>query len=193
MHSVFSSTTTSPRTTTSNFARAPQGDPVEILRDGLRTPRLTRAGRTRHRHGMLTARPLTPTGQASAAPGPASGSSTGAPKVSPATCCFAFTGGGKFTVSGGAGAYGGISGSGKVVLSIVGILGRTKCGACSENGRPVAWQQTYRGTARIKLQRPTAGTAGGGPPGVIPRLAGCPSGQRRDRTSTRSRVCRRCW
>jgi hypothetical protein len=45
----------------------------------------------------------------------------------------------------------GISGSGKVVISIVGIFGRTKIGACSENGKPVAWQQNYRGTAHIKL------------------------------------------
>jgi hypothetical protein len=82
----------------------------------------------RHRHGVLTARPLTPTGQASAVPRPASGSgpTTGGPKVNPATCFFTFTGGGKFTVSGGTGACKGISGSGKVVLSIVGILGRTK-------------------------------------------------------------------
>jgi hypothetical protein len=72
-------------------------------------------------------------------------------KVNPATCFFTFTGGGKFTVSGGTGAYRGISGSGKVVLSIVGILGSTKIGACSQNGKPVAWQQTYPGTARIKL------------------------------------------
>jgi hypothetical protein len=43
------------------------------------------------------------------------------------------------TVSGGTGAYKGISGSGKVVLSIVSILGRTKSGACSENGKPVVW------------------------------------------------------
>lgn len=76
---------------------------------------------------------------------------TGAPKVNPATCFFTFTGGGKFTASGGTSADNGISGSGKVVLSIVSVLGRKKSGACSENGRPVAWQQTYRGTARIKL------------------------------------------
>jgi hypothetical protein len=80
-------------------------------------------------------------------PGPASG----APEVNPATCFVTFTGPGRFTISGGTRAYKGISGSGKVVISLVGILGRTKSGACSENGKPAAWQQTYRGTAHVKL------------------------------------------
>jgi hypothetical protein len=30
------------------------------------------------------------------------------------------------------------------------IVGRTKSGACAQNGKPVAWQQTYRGNSRIK-------------------------------------------
>jgi uncharacterized membrane protein len=76
---------------------------------------------------------------------------SGTPKLNPATCFFTFTGKGKFTISGGTGAYKGISGSGKVVITIVGITGRTKKGACSENGAPVAWQQTYSGVASVKL------------------------------------------
>jgi hypothetical protein len=80
-----------------------------------------------------------------------SGGVGGAPKVNPHTCFFTFTGKGKFTVGHGTGAYKGISGSGRVVISIVGILGRTHSGACSENGKPVAWQQSYKATASIKL------------------------------------------
>jgi hypothetical protein len=74
-------------------------------------------------------------------------------KVNPATGLLTFTGGGKFTISGRTGAYKGISGYGKVVLRIVGVLGRTKSGAGSGNGKPVAWQQACRGTARIKRKR----------------------------------------
>ena len=79
-----------------------------------------------------------------------SGATSGTPKVNPATCFATFTGTGAITVGHGTGAYRGISGSGKAVISIVGILGRIH-GACSMNVNPVAWQQTIRATARIKL------------------------------------------
>jgi uncharacterized membrane protein len=80
-----------------------------------------------------------------------SGSETGAPKVNTKTCFVTFSGSSKFTVGGGTGTYKGISGSGKAVISIVGILGRTSGGACSDNAKPVAWQQTIRGTAHVTL------------------------------------------
>jgi hypothetical protein len=38
-----------------------------------------------------------------------------------------------------------------VTVTIIGILGRTHSGACSNNAKPVAWQQSYRGVAHIKL------------------------------------------
>lgn len=79
-----------------------------------------------------------------------SGKTTGAPKVNPKTCLFTFNGSGKFTVGSGTGAYKGLTGSGKAVISILGILGR-KGGACSDNVKPVAWQQTIRGTAHVTL------------------------------------------
>jgi hypothetical protein len=80
-----------------------------------------------------------------------SGAQTGAPKLNKATCFFTFTGTGPITVGHGTGAYRGISGSGKAVITIVGILGRTKSGACSENAKPLGWQQTIHGVASVKL------------------------------------------
>ena len=63
---------------------------------------------------------------------------SGAPKVNAATCFVTFTGSSRFTISWGTRAYKRISGSGKVVISIAGILRHTKSGTCSENGKPVA-------------------------------------------------------
>jgi len=80
-----------------------------------------------------------------------SGKTTGAPKVNAKTCFFTLNGSTKFTVGGGTGAYKGLSGSGKAVISIVGILGRTSSGACSDSVKPVAWQQTIRATGHVKL------------------------------------------
>jgi hypothetical protein len=80
-----------------------------------------------------------------------SGKTTGSPKVNTKTCFVTFTGTGKIKVFSGTGAYKGITGSGKAVISIVGILSRTSGGACSDNAKPVAWQQTIRATATVKL------------------------------------------
>jgi hypothetical protein len=80
-----------------------------------------------------------------------SGKTSGAPKLNPKTCFFTFNGSTKFKVQSGTGAYKGLTGSGTAVISIVGILGRTSGGACSDNVKPVAWQETIRGTAHVKL------------------------------------------
>jgi hypothetical protein len=152
VRSVFSSNTTSPRTTTSAFARASQGA-VDILGDGP-------AHATFH-----LGWPYPPPARSAHSPAPnAYWSSVRSSRASVRLRPYHW---------GTEGQPGdvllhihrwrqvhrqrrhrrrkGISGSGKVVLSIVGILGRMKSGACSMNRKPVAWQQTYRGTARIKL------------------------------------------
>jgi hypothetical protein len=79
------------------------------------------------------------------------GGPSGAPKVNKTTCFFTFTETTPFKVGHGTGAYRGISGSGKAVITIVGILGRIHGGACSDNVNPVAWQQTFSAKANIKL------------------------------------------
>jgi hypothetical protein len=79
------------------------------------------------------------------------GKTSGAPKVNPSTCFFTFTGAGKIKVGSGTGTYKGISGSGKAEISIVGILSRTASGACTDNAKPVAWQETIRATAHVTL------------------------------------------
>jgi hypothetical protein len=77
--------------------------------------------------------------------------SGGAPKLNPATCFFTINVTGPITIGHGTGAYRGISGSGKAVISIIGILGRTPSGACSFSVKMVAWQQTIRATAHVRL------------------------------------------
>jgi hypothetical protein len=79
------------------------------------------------------------------------GPGTGHPKFNPKTCFVTFTGTGKFTLGHGTGAYKGISGSGKVAVTFVAIGARTHSGACSKNAPPVAFQQSLRGTAHLKL------------------------------------------
>jgi hypothetical protein len=80
-----------------------------------------------------------------------SGKTTGAPKVNTKTCFATLNGTAKFTVEDGTGVYKGLTGSGTAKISVVGILGRTKSGACSGNAKPVAWQETIRATAHVKL------------------------------------------
>jgi hypothetical protein len=78
------------------------------------------------------------------------GQTSGSPKLNPATCFVTDTGTGKFTISGGTGKYKGLTGSGQVVINIVGILARSD-GHCSRNVNPDAWHQTLTGTANVHL------------------------------------------
>jgi hypothetical protein len=74
----------------------------------------------------------------------------GAPKVNPTTCFATDTIAAPFTVSGGTGKYKHIAGSGKAVITVVGILARTH-GKCNFNANPVAQQETIIGTAKVHL------------------------------------------
>ncbi len=64
------------------------------------------------------------------------------------SCLMEFAGTSKFTIEDGTGAYKGISGSGKALISGVGIAGRSK-GQCNPNATPVVLEQTITGTAHV--------------------------------------------
>jgi hypothetical protein len=69
------------------------------------------------------------------------------------TCFYSFSETGVFTLSGGAGKYKGISGSGKYALTVVGIGPKLKSGACNpnQNARSIANQQEIVGNASVRL------------------------------------------
>jgi hypothetical protein len=71
-------------------------------------------------------------------------------RLNPKTCLMSFAATGKFTVGHGKGAYKGISGSGKALISGVGIARRTK-GQCNPNANPVVLEQTIAATAHVSL------------------------------------------
>jgi hypothetical protein len=74
----------------------------------------------------------------------------GASHANPTTCFATFSGTSPFTVSGGTGRYKHISGSGKAVITFVGIAPRAH-GKCNFNANPVAQQETIVGTAKVHL------------------------------------------
>jgi hypothetical protein len=67
------------------------------------------------------------------------------------TCLAEFEAISGFTVGGGTGAYKGISGSGKAVISDLEIARRNSKGACNLNANPVVNQQTIMAKGHIKL------------------------------------------
>jgi hypothetical protein len=79
-----------------------------------------------------------------------SGGNGPAPKVNPTTCFATFSLPSPFTVSGGTGKYKHLTGSGKAVITIVGILARTH-GHCNFNVAPVAQQETIVATGKVHL------------------------------------------
>ena len=72
-------------------------------------------------------------------------------KVNPKTCLIQASGTGKVTLSGGTGAYKGISGTPVATLSILGIAARNSTGACSMKKAPVAFQQLIKASGKITL------------------------------------------
>jgi hypothetical protein len=64
------------------------------------------------------------------------------------TCLVSFAATGKFTVGQGKGAYKGISGSGKALVSGLAIARRTK-GRCNLNATPAVLEQTITATAHV--------------------------------------------
>jgi hypothetical protein len=71
-------------------------------------------------------------------------------QFNPKTCLGVFVVTGKFTLEGGTGAYKGISGSGKALISGTFIARRTK-GQCNPNATPLVAEQTITATANVSL------------------------------------------
>jgi len=67
------------------------------------------------------------------------------------TCLFQASGTGKVTLSGGTGAYKGISGTPLATVRILGIAARSSTGACSMRKTPVAFQQLIKASGTITL------------------------------------------
>ena len=74
----------------------------------------------------------------------------GPQKFNPKTCLFTVSQHGTLALSGGTGAYKGISGKGTYKLSILAIAARSG-GKCSMKKPPVAYQQLIKATAAVKL------------------------------------------
>jgi hypothetical protein len=66
------------------------------------------------------------------------------------TCLMEFAATSRFTLEKGTGAYKGISGSGKALISGIGIARRTH-GTCNPNANPVFQEQTITATAHVHL------------------------------------------
>ncbi len=74
----------------------------------------------------------------------------GKQSVNPKTCLVTISEKAVITLSGGTGAYKGISGKGTAQLSILAIAAKSG-GKCSLKKKPVAWQQVIKATAKVKL------------------------------------------
>jgi hypothetical protein len=75
---------------------------------------------------------------------------TGPQTFNPKTCLLTVSQKGTFALSGGTGAYKGISGKGTYKLSILAIAARVG-GKCSMKKPPVAYQQVIKATGTVKL------------------------------------------
>jgi hypothetical protein len=71
--------------------------------------------------------------------------------VNPRTCLAQFVAEGSFTLGNGTGAYKKLSGSGKAVITDLGIAPRTKKGTCNLNANPVVNEETITATAHVSL------------------------------------------
>jgi hypothetical protein len=75
---------------------------------------------------------------------------TGPQTFNPKTCLLTISQHGTYKLSGGTGAYAGISGSGKYQLSILAVAARSG-GKCSRTKPPVAFQQIIKASGPVKL------------------------------------------
>lgn len=78
------------------------------------------------------------------------GKGTGTQHFNPKTCLLTVSQKGPYTLSGGTGAYAGISGSGTYQLSILAVGARSG-GACSKTAPPVSFQQLIRASGPVHL------------------------------------------
>ena len=78
------------------------------------------------------------------------GKGTGTQHFNPKTCLLTVSQTGPYTLSGGTGAYAGISGSGTYQLSILAVGARSG-GTCTKTVPPVAFQQLIRASGKAQL------------------------------------------
>jgi hypothetical protein len=76
---------------------------------------------------------------------------TGTPRFNPRTCLGVITLNGTYTLSGGTGAYAGISGHGIYRLNILIVAARNAAGKCSNKLPPVAFQQIIKAQGPVSL------------------------------------------
>jgi hypothetical protein len=76
---------------------------------------------------------------------------TGTPRFNPRTCLGVITLNGTYRLSGGTGAYAGISGHGIYRLNILTVAARNAAGKCSNKLPPVAFQQIIRAQGPVSL------------------------------------------
>jgi hypothetical protein len=69
----------------------------------------------------------------------------------PKTCFLSVVGKGTYKLSGGTGAYKGLSGSGSFTLTVYAIAARTKKGVCNENANPIGYQQVVNAAGPVRL------------------------------------------
>jgi hypothetical protein len=72
-------------------------------------------------------------------------------KMNSKSCFITGTSKGTIKISGGTGAYKGISGKGTYSLTVIGIAPKTKSGACNQNANPVGFQEVVTANATVKL------------------------------------------
>jgi hypothetical protein len=76
---------------------------------------------------------------------------TGTPRFNPRTCLGVITLNGTYRLSGGTGAYAGISGHGIYRLNILTVAARNSAGNCSNKLPPTAFQQIIRAQGPVRL------------------------------------------
>ena len=76
---------------------------------------------------------------------------TGTPRFNPRTCLGVITLNGTYRLSGGTGAYAGISGHGIYRLNILIVAARNSAGKCSNKLPPTAFQQIIRAQGPVSL------------------------------------------
>lgn len=75
----------------------------------------------------------------------------GTQHLNPSTCLLTINGTATYTLSGGTGAYKGITGSGNAKLSILGVTGRGSTGKCSMKVQPQGFQQLITASGPVSL------------------------------------------
>ncbi len=76
---------------------------------------------------------------------------TGTPRFNPRTCLSVITLNGTYRLSGGTGAYAGISGHGIYRLNILIVAARNSAGQCSHTMPPTAFQQIIKAQGPVSL------------------------------------------